>query len=109
MPEQTVVPDQFYYRAYRRGGDIEAFITRTSVDVERHGRLQEYVRTLFREHGSDAQVAFVSLDELLCGERKCLIGTAERSYYSDANHLSNDGAFLVAPVIKTHLAAALGR
>ena len=109
VPEQPVVPDQLYYRAYRRGGDIAAFITRTSVDVERHRRLQEYVRTLFHEHGKDAHVTFISLDELLCGRAKCLIGTVERSYYSDANHLSNDGAFLAAPAVKTHLAAALGR
>ena len=66
----------------------------------------KYVRTLFLEHVRDADVTFISLDERLCGERKCLIGTAERSYYSDANHLSNDGALLVAPEIKTHLARA---
>lgn len=77
------------------------FVRRMSVGQEQHRRLQGYVSSVFAEYRERPQVTILDLQDALCADGVCLVGTPEQSYYWDDNHLSTAGSL--------HIAGALAR
>jgi peptidoglycan/LPS O-acetylase OafA/YrhL len=90
MPQQLFDPQDIYHRAYMEK-DPQGALDYFSVSAERHDLLQEYVDTLFNQTTGNYDLwSYDDLASDLCA-RKCVIGTADESYYFDDDHLSIAG------------------
>jgi len=99
-PEQTRDPESIYGDvASKRGPEEQEALHALSVSLPQHQRDQAFVRGMLDRYRMDPRLRVLSLDEAFCDESRCLVGEETRSYYSDANHLSPDGALRTAQLI----------
>ena len=61
--------------------------------------LQSFVNNAFEQQS----VNLVKVDEVLCSDGYCPVGTLSISYYEDDDHLNLIGNALLAPLFKKHL------
>lgn len=67
-----------------------------------HRQMQAPVRELLRQAAA-GEARFITLDDALCDETACTLGSPEAGFYYDADHLSPAGARHVAPRLNTLL------
>jgi peptidoglycan/LPS O-acetylase OafA/YrhL len=104
VPQQKHEPKDIYYKLYNEGGaTFSASLVNLSISRPEHQQLQSYVMSLFKTYEERNLVRLISFDDIFCDERKCLIGTIEKSYYLDNNHLSGEGEHLVLDVLRNIL------
>lgn len=97
VPQQVVEPMMAYQRAYMIGeGQREDYLRDVSVTYARHLDINHFVSGVFSDTTGTRVISF---DDILCNTDKCVIGTDDKSYYFDDDHLSVAGASrLAAPV-----------
>lgn len=96
-PVQKVNARDFYRWAALFGGeDFSVLAEKIFLDRDFHEQqysaLREEINAI--AHGYPAAIT-VNFEDLLCLENVCRIGTSERSFYYDEDHLSNYGARMV--------------
>ncbi len=109
----TQAPMQLYSpkQVYRQLNDLdkialEASLKRFSVPYSIHSQHQKYVRSVFTSEVRDFRKAnIIDLDNLFCDSHHCFIGTSTKSFYSDDDHLSSNGAMYIKPVLVEVLSA----
>jgi len=101
VPQQLHDPKAVYYRAYKGMRPYET-VRRLSVSKEDHQRLQQYVHSLFSRYNNPA-LRVLSLDAAFCDDVTCAIGSAEKSYYFDDDHLSVAGSASAVNVIEASM------
>nr|WP_304627469.1 SGNH hydrolase domain-containing protein [Pseudomonas congelans] len=98
VPQQMINPESLYYRLARDASDSDAQalqrVSELSVPVEKHDLLQRFTRQLFLHASQSKHISLITLDDVFCKERQCLIGDLH-SYYKDFNHLNARGAGLL--------------
>lgn len=104
VPTQRYDARKLYFVGALRGRGFE-FVEENAVTEREHHELQSYVSSVFDRFRSDGRVAFIDLSGGLCRDGVCPVGTAERSYYRDDDHLSSVGALLVSDRLEGPLAA----
>lgn len=106
VPQQKHEPKDVYYKLYHEGGaTFRESLENISISRMEHQQLQSYVMNLFKSYEERNLIRLISFDDIFCGEKKCLIGTVEKSYYLDNNHLSIDGEHLVLDVLRNILSS----
>ncbi|MBY5980819.1 acyltransferase family protein [Ferrimonas balearica] len=109
-PLQNDIPPRLYYQALE-GEDVDADkLAQASVDHSKSKQLQAFTNAIIR-NASEGHTDVVIIDpsQRLCQQGKCLVGSTERSYYFDDDHLSTDGAALLQPMIEQALVTPLRR
>lgn len=101
LPEQRTHAEELYYRLYRFGPpDSQAALAtleKLAISTQDHHRLQAFARQAFASH--QPPVSILSLDEIFCKAGRCSLGTAEQSFFKDADHISRHGAMLSVSAI----------
>ena len=74
-----------------------------NLEVKRysHNNLQSWVKQKF----SAENIETFDFDNVLCNKKTCMIGTEEKSYYFDDDHLSVSGSTLLNQSIQKILAS----
>ena len=100
VPQQKLQVKEAYYNLYAYDErNVGKQIQQLSVSKTEHQQLQSYVNTLFKGYEQEGKLKLVNLDDALCKAEQCSIGSATKSYYSDNNHLTTDGALLVVDAL----------
>ena len=104
VPQQRNEAKDIYYRAFTNDPEkFNAALRARSVTVAEHQRLQSFVNARFAERQRDKGLQVISFDNIFCSELVCRVGTADQSYYLDANHLSVSGAQLAVNQVMQYL------
>lgn len=106
VPQQKYEPKDVYYKLYNEGGTtFSESLKNISISRFEHQQLQSYVMSLFKAYEEKNLVRLISFDDIFCDEKKCLMGTVEKSYYLDNNHLSVEGERLISDVLRNILSS----
>ena len=104
-PQQPIEPIRFYQKLYKndtfRMDEVDEFIHKASVNYEQHLSLQRFNRAVFDRVSIETGVKLLNPDSYFCNLTVCNFGTVDRTYYSDANHLSMDGLQKIRELIET--------
>lgn len=92
-PEQHFNP--FLSITYYDQAAIPDVIRERSVTVEQHHAVQAYNREMLHAVAQETSATVVTVDQYLCNDRVCPVGSQKRLYYNDSNHLSDYGAELL--------------
>lgn len=104
IPQQKLQIKEAYYNLYAFDAhNVGKQIEQLSISKTEHQQLQSYVNTLFKGFEKDGRLTLVNLDDALCTEDKCSIGSATKSYYSDNNHLTTEGELLLVDALIKNL------
>lgn len=104
VPLQKIDSNKLYGQMYSFAGvDKQAMVNQLSISKIEHKSLQMFTRTIFSDYVMNNQFNLIVLDDIFCNESVCLIGQADKSFYSDEGHLSNFGALMATDRIKTYL------
>lgn len=95
VPEQRFKAKLVYYKLYTESSSFEEKLLSVSVSRLKHQELQSYVMSLFKPLQSKGEIRLINFDDFLCSADTCPIGTPEKSFYLDDNHLSLDGEALL--------------
>jgi hypothetical protein len=100
-PMQLYNPKQVYGRLNDLDNlSLEASLKKFSVPFSIHAQHQQFVRSIFdSEVNVFGNAKIIDLDKLFCDSRYCLIGTPTKSFYSDDDHLSSNGAIHIKPAL----------
>ncbi len=102
VPQQLSHVGQLYYSISARNlSSIQAteLIHRLSVPLSKHHELQSYTRNLFAALAAAGDIKLVDVDSLFCDDSICLLGTPNRPYYRDHDHLTAIGSNMAADQI----------
>ena len=102
VPQQRFSAKEFYYLIFdKKTADDQKLplLRKYSVSQEEHARLQKNNRDLFTAYQTRGLGQFINLDPFFCNEHYCSLGSTDRSYYRDKDHLSNFGAEQLAPLL----------
>jgi peptidoglycan/LPS O-acetylase OafA/YrhL len=104
-PRQLYNVRHIYERWYSESGSstIEK-LQLFSIDKDMHDRHQYFVRKNIFSQSNLGVADLVDLDSVYCDSSKCLIGSAEISFYGDDDHLSPAGAHRSRPLLLKKLA-----
>jgi peptidoglycan/LPS O-acetylase OafA/YrhL len=106
IPQQEYLPSTVYENAWKDRYEADKFLQKMSVLRAQHIKSQAYVVSVFKKSLSVGRLSVINFDDLYCDSDRCLMGTANTSYYQDASHLSLDGATLMIPALKKMLSEA---
>ena len=105
VPQQKFSPQEMYYKAYANA-DIPQALAAMSVSRSEHKDMQRYVSDLFAAKAQQSPLLEIAdLTDVFCDER-CLVGSAERSFYHDEDHLSIDGGHQIVDALELIIAPA---
>jgi hypothetical protein len=96
-PQQRMNAKDIYYALYQKASNEEqalSLVKRYSIGVGEHEKLQAYNRGVLSSLAAEGRIRIVNLDALFCDASNCALGTAERPFYLDKDHLSHFGAHL---------------
>ena len=103
IPQQITSPQKIYYKYYddKDLSVLRAKIIEFSVPSKKHQALNKQFDNLVKEMVVEIKnLNIISLDYIFCSSEICPIGNEDVSYYFDDNHLSSNGALLIAPELK---------
>lgn len=95
VPEQIIKPVNLYNRIYldfspdtaKWGQSVREY----SVSFAAHEKQQHAYRQIVMDVLGNAPRRWIDLDGYFCDRDRCMVGTSQRSYYYDTNHLSTYG------------------
>lgn len=99
VPQQLYTAEDAYINIIKSGHDDQA-IERFSVAEKRHLQLQSFATEAFNAYDS---ISVLNFDDLFCRDGHCPIGTVEKAYYFDSDHLSKSGSELIIPRLTREL------
>ncbi len=99
VPQQNYDPQNIYERVESSpGNEKNGILNKYSVKIEDYKKLNKFANNLFESNSS--KLYFYKIDNILCDNNVCPIGTENVSYYFDDDHLSIIGARRLIPVIE---------
>lgn len=105
IPQQKLEPKDIYNRAYQDPKNLRRIARKLSVKRKDHEGLQAAVNSAFtalkEKHPTNFNV--LNLTNFFCDYRKCLVGTENKSFYFDDDHLSIVGSTLAAKKLINNL------
>lgn len=106
VPQQRKDPLGVYYRAFQMSeARRDSFLNEASVLREDHLRLNRMVDVILSSPElSRPHLQIMSVDSILCGAKRCPIGTSAGSFYRDDDHLSVAGSLRLVPLLARSLA-----
>ena len=99
VPQQLYSAEDLYINIIKSSNDENA-INRFSITKDRHLQLQSFATSTFR---SNDYISLVYPDKIFCNDNRCRVGTIDKSYYLDSDHLSKTGSELLTPLIEQEL------
>ena len=93
-PLQIDNAESIYFRLNKSNKNLEAF----SIEEDIFSDLEEPYKTFFLETNLD--LSYHDIKNIMCKEQICFIGTKDKSYYHDDDHLSTEGAKKLEPILK---------
>lgn len=106
VPQQLSHVGQLYYSMSDRNlNDTQTteLIRHLSVPLSKHHELQSYSRSLFSALAATGDITLIDVDSLFCDDSICLLGTPNRPYYRDHDHLTTIGSNMVVDQILEHV------
>lgn len=91
-PEQTFSPSIIYNKAYADEVNIDSNLSKFSVSIEKHRRLQRKFKAIIEDLEKKYLISIFETENIFCHNAFCPVGNKEYSYYSDDNHLSFIGS-----------------
>lgn len=95
VPEQIIEPVKLYNRIYLDfspdTAKWEKVVREYSVSSAAHREQQHAYRQIVMDVLGNAPRRWIDLDGYFCDWDRCMVGTSQRSYYYDTNHLSTYG------------------
>lgn len=102
IPQQRYSAKEFYYLIYDEKKSIDEkrlLLKKYSVSLEDHLKLQSNNRQIFGSLQEKGLGQVIIPDDIFCRDGYCPLGTLERTYYRDKDHISNFGAEQLAPML----------
>jgi hypothetical protein len=103
VPHLAVDVRATYARAWADPRTGRQVLARAALPLAHHRALQAYPASVFHRPRRGASVDLLNADGLFCAVGSCTVGTLERPFYSDDNHLSVYGAELLVPQLERSL------
>jgi hypothetical protein len=106
IPQQRFSAKEFYYLIYNEKTPVEEknlLLKKYSVSLEDHLKLQSNNRQFFDSLQKKGLGRMIIPDDIFCRDGYCPLGTLERTYYRDKDHISNYGAEQLAPLLQPHI------
>lgn len=104
IPQQLQHPQNVYYHRYDPDPQrFSAALDADAVSNAAHRALHQANEARFTALGATPGVEYLNLDPVLCNASRCPLGTPERAYYFDRDHLSALGALRLAPALEIAL------
>ena len=101
VPLQLFAARNIYLNAIKKDKlNYEKYLYNFSVDYKKHLSLTEFVRNNVNLIENHPLFEAINPDKFFCDSRKCIIGSQEGSFYSDAGHLSIYGSLKLKNIIK---------
>ena len=96
VPQQKTEPRKIYSKIMMfnepDNKKLEEAVLNYSVSQSDHLKLQIFNREFFDSIPKRSSLIFVNPDVAYCRQARCVLGTSERSYYQDLDHLNEWGA-----------------
>lgn len=102
IPQQRYSAKEFYYLIYDEKKSIDEkqlLLKKYSISLEDHLKLQSNNRQIFESLQEKGLGQVIIPDDIFCRDGYCPLGTLERTYYRDKDHISNFGAEQLAPML----------
>jgi peptidoglycan/LPS O-acetylase OafA/YrhL len=106
IPQQRFSAKEFYYLIYDEKKPVEdkkLLLKKYSVSLEDHLNLQKNNRQFFESLQQKGLGQLIIPDDIFCRDGYCPLGTLERTYYRDKDHISNYGAEQLAPLLLPYI------
>jgi hypothetical protein len=106
IPQQRFSAKEFYYLIYDEKTPVEdkkLLLKKYSVSLEDHLNLQKNNRQFFESLQQKGLGQLIIPDDIFCRDGYCPLGTLERTYYRDKDHISNYGAEQIAPLLLPYI------
>ena len=114
VPQQKTEPRKIYSKIMMfnepDNKKLGEAVLNYSVSQSDHLKLQIFNRDFFDSIPKRSSLVFVNPDVAYCRQARCVLGTSERSYYQDLDHLNEWGAIELEGLLGDVLAnAGVGR
>ena len=106
IPQQRFSAKEFYYLIYDEKTPVDnkkLLLKKYSVSLEDHLNLQKNNRQFFEFLQQKGLGQLIIPDDIFCRDAYCPLGTLERTYYRDKDHISNYGAEQIAPLLLPYI------
>jgi peptidoglycan/LPS O-acetylase OafA/YrhL len=106
IPQQRFSAKEFYYLIYNEKTPVEEknlLLKKYSVSLEDHLKLQSNNRQFFESLQQKGLGRMIIPDDIFCRDGYCPLGTLDRTYYRDKDHISHFGAEQLAPLLLPYI------
>lgn len=106
IPQQRYSAKEFFYLIYDEKTPVDEkrlLLKKYSVSLEDHLKLQSNNRQFFESLQQKGLGRMIIPDDIFCADGYCPLGTLERTYYRDKDHISNYGAEQLAPLLLPYI------
>lgn len=106
VPEQPFMPRRTYASLHlplaqkRTAEQALGYIQNMSANRDDHEEMLGYFDTLFKQWAAEGKIIYLDPTSAFCDATKCPVGTAERSFYFDDDHLSIVGTEKLSPLLE---------
>ncbi len=106
VPMQYVDAKNIYWKAASNDSQqLNKNLLALSVEQSRFDQFMTFNDSAWK---TNHYIDYVDFSPLFCQSGKCLVGTADESYYSDSNHLTTAGALLLKEALHGNYLKAIG-
>ena len=104
VPLQEYNPDYIMYHSISNGKLSRDKLFDNSISNEKNMNFQYKTNAIIKNEAKKYKnIILIDPNEILCNNKNCAVGNDKYSYYFDDDHLSVQGAYLLEPLILSHL------